>query len=55
MLELREVYETRFQNFYKNRLSFNLFSSLFSVSIDEAPEHLQMECVDFHYASNLKN
>jgi hypothetical protein len=32
-----------------------LFLSPFSISTDEAPEGLQMECADFHCASGSKD
>lgn len=41
---------------FKNSMSFNLFSSLLSIHINEAPEYLQRECVDFsEYLSWRKN
>jgi hypothetical protein len=53
--ELREEFDTSFQDFKKNSFSFNLFSSRFSTSIDEAAEDLQMECVAFQCASDLEH
>jgi hypothetical protein len=53
--QLREESDTIFQEFKKNNLSFNLFSSPLSTSTCEAPEELQMECDAFQHVSDLKN
>ncbi|KAJ8885614.1 hypothetical protein PR048_011812 [Dryococelus australis] len=50
-----EQFDTSFQEFKKNTSSFNLYSCPFSISIDDVPEDLQMECVDLQCASDLKD
>jgi len=39
ILEQKEEFDTRFQDFKKSGLSFNHFSYPFSIGIAEAPEH----------------
>ncbi|KAJ8873560.1 hypothetical protein PR048_024378 [Dryococelus australis] len=50
-----EQFDARFQDFKKNTASFNLYSCPFSISIDDVPDDLQMECVDLQCAPDLKD
>jgi hypothetical protein len=52
--KLREEFDTRFQDF-KNTDLVSMLWSPFSVSTDEVPGDLEMECVDFQCASDLKH
>jgi hypothetical protein len=44
-----------FRDFKRNNFSFNLFPSPFCIIINQGPGDLQMECVDFQCASDLKD
>ena len=47
--------ESGFQDFKRNNFSFNHFSSPFCIIINEDPGDLQMKCVDFQCALDLKD
>ena len=52
--ELKDNFDRRFTDFKKSAMHFNMFSCPFSVKIEEVPENLQMEFIDFQSSSDLK-
>ncbi|KFM58258.1 General transcription factor II-I repeat domain-containing protein 2, partial [Stegodyphus mimosarum] len=51
---LTTEFETRFNDFSSLEDKFFLFSSIFSISIDSVPSHMQMEVIEIQCNSNLK-
>ncbi|UYV74832.1 hypothetical protein LAZ67_12001195 [Cordylochernes scorpioides] len=54
ILSLRNEFETRFSDFKSLEGKFTLFSSIFSINIESAPNHMQMVVIDIQCDSDLK-
>lgn len=52
--DLKEEFNSRFLDFKKSEILFDLFSRPFSVKVIDVPGHMQMELTDLQYNSELK-
>ncbi|XP_063989608.1 general transcription factor II-I repeat domain-containing protein 2-like [Diachasmimorpha longicaudata] len=52
--DLKNEFESRFQDFKKYRLFFSAFATPFSTDVSSLPAHLQMECCEMQCDSQLK-
>lgn len=44
--DLKTQFDSRFSDFRKNEINMNLFARPFNVSVEDAPEEVQMELIE---------
>lgn len=53
--DLKTQFASRFSDFRKNEINLNLFAHPFNVSVEDAPEEVQMELIELQCNSTLKD